>query len=405
MAKIASRVHSIEVSAIKQMPIIASRYSGTIRLDQGIPDFPMPKPARDYVAEAFRTDKGITQYTLQPGMTQLREAVSGSIKDKYGVAVDPENELFLSAGSIEGLLCTALTFLERGDAAALFSPAYEPHIQQVRLAEAEPVYFPLEEGSWRPDIGALENELKKGAIRLIYVCNPANPTGTVFTVGEVNEIAMLALTHDAVVVADEAYDFLAYDKPYTSFLPLFPEMKKNLIVTKTWSKSLAATGLRIGYVVACDEYLREMLKVHDSAVISAPTPGQYAALWALRNPNEAEKAVEEFRSELRRRRDLMHERIRGIPQMFEASTKPEGAYYFFPRMAFGGDSVDFASTLVREARVSVVPGAPFGPGGEYHVRMMFGAPVDMINMAFDRLQQYAASEDFRAYVKRVQKIS
>ncbi|MBI2076675.1 MAG: pyridoxal phosphate-dependent aminotransferase [Candidatus Aenigmarchaeota archaeon] len=399
---IAERALAIEISAIKEMPMLVARdVPDAIRLDQGIPSFRVPKAIREYLAEAIRSVPDIGKYSLQPGMPALREAISQDLKRRLGVGVDPDKEIFVSAGSIEALDCTARTLIDRGDEVIFFSPAYEPHINQVKLAEGTPVYVPLRKEDWRPDIAALEKAITEKT-KAIYVCNPANPTGTVFTREEIEAIVAMAMKRDIFVIADEAYDFLVYDgKPHVSLLSFFPDMKENLVVCKTFSKQLAMTGYRIGYMVTGEGIMQHVLKPHDAAEICAPTPSQYAALWALSNPKQINPIVGSFRRELQERRDLIYERLSQSPEVFHP-TKPEGAYYAFPQLVGNSelpvDSYEFSRWLLYTAKVSCVPGYAFGPGGEGHARFMFGAPQSTINRAFDRIEQHATPAEYAKFL-------
>jgi aminotransferase len=389
---IAKRVAQITVSAIKQMPVLASKVEGCISLGQGIPSFATPPFIREAVIEALRQNEAIGKYSLQPGLPALREAVARRFQQTKGIAINPEKEVFISCGAMESIAAGIATIIERGDEVLIPSPNYSSHIEQVLFAEGIPVFVPLiEEAGWRLDVQGFRKAITKKT-KAVVVCNPMNPTGAVFSEKELRALAEIALEKDLFVVADEAYDFLVYDDyPYFS-LASIPELRKNLMACYSFSKMYCMTGWRVGYMVASDRIVDQVLKVHDAFAICAPTISQYAALSALQATNgkdgEGDKFIRELVAALASRREITCTRLNRLSHLFSYE-RPKGAYYVFPKIRLPGlSSVDLSLKLLYEAKVITVPGSGFGPTGEGHIRLSFGATEKEVEKAFDRIEEW-----------------
>ncbi|MEW6666766.1 MAG: pyridoxal phosphate-dependent aminotransferase [Thermodesulfobacteriota bacterium] len=390
---IARRVAQISVSAIKQMPVLASKVEGCISLGQGIPSFATPAFIREAVIEALNRDESIGKYSLQPGLPALKAAIADHMQQIKGVAVDPEREMFISCGGMEALAAGLASIVERGDEVLLPSPNYASHIEQILFAEGVPVFVPLvEEDGWRLDVDGFRRAVTDRT-KAIVICNPMNPTGAVFTMEELTALADLALSRNLFIVADEAYDFLVYDDLPHFSLASVPELKELLIACYSFSKMYCMTGWRVGYMVAGARIVDQVLKVHDAFAICAPTISQYAALAALRATNgqdgEGDRFIRHLVGTLRARRDLTCLRLDRLPHLFTYE-KPKGAYYVFPRIVPAGvASMDLALKLLYEAKLITVPGSGFGPTGEGHIRLSFGADERDLDRAFDRMEEWA----------------
>jgi len=389
---IAKRVAQITVSAIKQMPILAAEVGGCVSLGQGIPSLNTPQFIREAVArELLEADSKIGKYSMQPGMPELKEEVARDLKRTRNIDVDPHKEIFISCGGMEALAAGMSTIIERGDEVILPSPTYASHIEQILFAEGVPKFVPLlEESGWRIDIAAIERAINPKT-KAIVLCNPINPTGTIFNEEELRAIAALVLKHNLFIITDEAYDFLIYDNlPYFSLLSL-PELKNNVIAACSFSKRYCMTGWRVGYMYASERIIKQVLKVHDSFAICAPTISQFAALTALRATNGkdglGDQSVKELCEALWRRRDLVCSRLDKLSDYF-SYIKPSGGYYVFPRLKSSETSINYAVRLLKEAKVITIPGAAFGPTGENHIRLSFGAADEELSEAFDRLEKY-----------------
>ncbi len=379
---ISRRVRGIAVSAIKEMPLLARDIPGCVSLGQGIPSFPTPEHIVEAVCRHLREASWTGKYTLGPGLPALRRAFAAALDRERGLHVDPESEICITVGAMEGLCAAILTVVDSGDEVLLPSPNYASHIEQVLLAEGRPVFFPLRPLDWQLDLKALREKISPRTKALV-LCHPHNPTGAVFPEEAVRAVAEIALEHGFFVICDETYDFLTYDgRSYFSLLAV-PELRRQVIGVFSFSKKYAMTGWRVGAVVADREILDHVMKVHDAAAICAPTPSQVAALAALEGPQDC---VAQFRDILQSRRDRLCSRLdRMAPHI--SYVKPQGAYYVMVKIPPDlGDSMTVALRLLKEARVITIPGAAFGPGGEGHVRLSFGGTEEELDEAMDRLE-------------------
>lgn len=397
LARISKRVGQISVSAIKQMPVLASKVPGAISLGQGIPSFATPSFITEAVIRALREDESIGKYSLQPGIPELKTEIAWHLLRTKGVPVDPETELFVSCGAMEALAASVAALVERGDEVLIPSPNYASHIEQILFAEGVPVFVPMrEEDGWKLDIDGFRRAITPRT-KAILICNPMNPTGTVFPEDEVRAIADLAIEKDLFVIADEAYDFLVYDGlRHASFVSI-PELKQRLVAAFSFSKIYCMTGWRVGYLYAPSYLVDQVLKVHDAFAICAPTVSQYAALAALRATNgkdgEGDRFIAELVAALDARRKLTCNRLDRLVSLFSYQ-RPRGAYYVFPSILPRGiKSIDLALRLLYEAKVISVPGSAFGPTGEGHLRLSFGGTEEQINSGFDRIEAWVEKED------------
>ncbi|MCU0573041.1 MAG: aminotransferase class I/II-fold pyridoxal phosphate-dependent enzyme [Syntrophobacteraceae bacterium] len=387
---ISRRVRQITISAIKEMPLLASRLEGCVSLGQGIPSFPTPPHIVEAVCHALRDLPESGKYTLGPGMARLREAIAEHLQRDKGIHAAPDREICVTVGAMEALSAAVLTVVDRGDEVILPSPNYASHIEQVLLAEGVPVFVPLGAEDWQLDVEAMARAVTPRT-RSIIVCNPHNPTGANFREADLRALAALAVERDLFVIADETYDFLTFDgQPHFSLATL-PELKDRIIATYSFSKKYAMTGWRVGYVHASEGVLDQIMKVHDAVAICAPAVSQIAALAALEGPQEC---VAEIRGVLERRRNLICSSLDRLKGYF-SYVRPRGAYYLMARMTHPGvSSMDLALRLLNEARVITIPGAAFGPEGEQHIRLSFGGLESEIVEALKRMEAWLDRQAF-----------
>jgi aminotransferase len=390
---IARRVAQITVSAIKQMPLLASKVGGCVSLGQGIPSFNTPDFIREAVIDDLRNNNLIGKYSMQPGVPELKQEIAKDLKRTRGMdKVDPETEIFISCGGMEALAAGISTIIDRGDEVILPSPTYASHIEQVLFAEGEPRFVPLlESGGWKLDIEGIRKAITKKT-KAIILCSPINPTGTVFSESELRAVAEIVLEHNLFIISDEAYDFLVYDKLTHFSLMSIPELKDRIIGACSFSKRYCMTGWRVGFMYASARIIQQVLKVHDAFAICAPTISQYAALAALRATNGkdglGDQSVKKLVDALAQRRDLVCQRLDRLSGIF-SYVKPNGGYYVFPKVTGVESSIEFAVRLLEEAKVITIPGSAFGPTGEGHIRLSFGAADEELNEAFDRIESWA----------------
>lgn len=390
---IARRVAQITVSAIKQMPILASKVGGCVSLGQGIPSFNTPDFIREAIIRDLETNNLIGKYSMQPGVPELKQEIAIDLKRTRGMQnVDPESEIFVSCGGMEALAAGISTIIERGDEVILPSPTYASHIEQVLFAEGEPRFVPLlEDDGWKLDIAGIKKAITNKT-KAIILCSPINPTGTVFSESELRSVAKLVVENDLFIISDEAYDFLVYDGLSHFSLMSIPELKDRIIGACSFSKRYCMTGWRVGFMYAAPRIIQQVLKVHDAFAICAPTISQYAALAALRATNGkdglGDESVKKLVAALRNRRDLVCSKLDGLSEIF-SYVKPHGGYYVFPKVKDVDSSIDFAIRLLEEARVITIPGSAFGPTGEGHIRLSFGATEEELTEAFERIERWA----------------
>ena len=288
---------------------------------------------------------------------------------------------------MEALLATVMTVVDDGDEVILPSPTYASYIEQILLAGGIPRFVPLT-STWGLDLEAISKAITPRT-RAIMLCNPGNPTGTVFADAETIALCRLAVVHNFVVITDEAYDYMVYDGE----MPLSPlsidEFRNNVISVSSLSKKYALTGWRVGWVAAAGHWMEQIMKVHDATAICSPTPSQFAALAAL---DGDQRCLAEMRDELVKRRALCCARLDKLNRYF-SYVPPKGAFYVMAKYLFStASSQNIATRLLKEARVITIPGGAFGEGGEGHLRISFGGELQVISEAFDRIEQWMESK-------------
>lgn len=386
---ISERVKHTTVSAIKEMVLLGQTYADAISLAQGTPSFPTSDHIRARVISEIEDNPKIGKYCVPfTGLAELRGEIAKALKRKRGINVNPDKEVYVTVGAMEAVGTAILTVINPGDEVLLLSPCFPSHIVQVKLAEGAPVYVPLnEEKNWQLDIEVLRHSITRKT-KAIILCNPSNPTGTVFLEDDIRAIAKLAIERDFWIITDEPYDFLVYDDaPYFSASQI-PEIKDRLIACFSFSKEYAMSGYRVGYVYAEEGVINQMLKVHDSFVVTVSTASQYGALQALQGD---QSEVEFFKKEFLKRRELMCERLDALSELF-SYRKPQGAYYIFVKINRDIDDYEFAIRLLKETHVMTVPGSAFGPSGKGYLRLCFAMSEKEINEAFDRLDKWWKKE-------------
>lgn len=382
--RVSRRVQQIRISATKLMPMLAAKVGGCVSLGQGVPSFRTPEHIVEAVCRALRDKADAGRYTLQPGMPALREAIAADLLARKGFSVSPDTEVGVTVGAMEALLMALLTVVDRGDEVIIPSPGYASHAEQVLMAEGVPVHVPLRGGDWGLDVEAIRGAITERT-RAVIVCNPGNPTGTVYDDADVRALCELALERDIMLISDETYDYMVYGGGEPLSPASLPEMRRHVIVVNSFSKKYALTGWRVGYCAADAAWMAELLKVHDAAAICAPAVSQYAALAALTGPQDC---VREMCAALTARRGLACARLDAMRPHFDYVT-PRGAFYIMARYTFTDAPSDVvARRLLEEGRVITVPGASFGPTGERHLRLSFGMEEAELDEAFDRMSAW-----------------
>lgn len=379
-------VHESEVSAIKEMAMLSAGVPGAVSLAWGLPSFRTPEYIRTGIKDILDTDEQAGKYTLPDGLPELRQEVVKIHQQKTGIKVDADKHVMIGAGNMQSLNTLFHTMLDPCDEIILTDPCFASHIQQIKVFNGVPIYWPLnEENNWALDIEKLPS-LITDKTQAIVLVSPSNPSGKIFTKEELIKVGEIAKAHNIFVIIDDPYSDFVYENTEKYFnLASVEEFCEHVIYLYSFSKSYAMSGWRLSYMILPEELKHEAIKVHDATMICAPRISQLAGIIALSQPSDHKQ---EFQKILLSRRNLIEERLNRVSHVFK-SQKPEGAYYVFPKIvAENKNSKEFALDLLFNAKVTVTPGSAFGPSGEHHVRMAYCVDEDMINLAFDRIEEY-----------------
>ncbi len=376
------KVESIKPSGIRKFFDIVSEMKDAISLGVGEPDFDTPWHVRE--EGIYSLEKGRTFYTSNAGLKELKGEISAYVKRKLGVVYDADNEVFVTVGGSEGIDMALRAMLDPGDEVLIPQPCYVSYDPCTVLAGGVPVYINLKaENDFRLTAAELEEAITDKT-KLLILPFPNNPTGAVLERKDLEEIAKVVEKHDIFVLTDEIYCELYYKDDYASIVQM-PGMRERTVYINGFSKAYAMTGWRLGYVCAPEVILKQMLKIHQFAIMCAPTTSQYAAIEALKNGDEDVRMMREAYNQ--RRRFLMH----SFKQMGLPCFEPFGAFYVFPCIKeFGMTSEEFATRLLEEEKVAVVPGTAFGDCGEGYLRISYAYSIDNLKIAIERLERFVA---------------
>ncbi len=382
MAKsyIARRVADLKPSGIRKFFDIVATMKDVISLGIGEPDFITPEPIMQAGIRSIQ--HGDTHYTSNAGILEVRQTLSQHLEKLYGVHYDPVNEIILTVGVSEALYCTFTAILDPGDEVIIPTPCFVAYQAEVILSGGVPVEIASRiENQFQPDPEEIRKAItpRTKAILLGY---PNNPTGAVASLEVLTAIAKIAEEHDLVVISDEIYDRLVYGIKHVCF-PRIDGMMPRTVLLGGFSKDYAMTGWRIGYVCAPAELIKEINKVHQYTIMTAPTMSQRAAHEALLN---GEQHVLDMLAEYDRRRKLI---VSGFNRIGLETFEPKGAFYAFPRISVSGmTDEEFAQRLLQEEKVAVVPGSAFGAGGEHFVRCSYATAYEKIEEALFRMEKF-----------------
>jgi aspartate/methionine/tyrosine aminotransferase len=379
--KLAARTAGFTESVIREMTRLNAT-SGGINLAQGFPNFAAPQALKEAAKRAIDAD--INQYAITWGAKSLRDALSRTYAELYGMTVDPETMLTVTCGATEAMISTLLALVDPGDEVVVLEPFYENYGPDTDIAGARPVYVPL-----RPPENVFDrDELRKAfgpRTKAIIVNTPNNPTGRVFTRDELTFIASLCIEHDVVAVTDEIYEHIRYEGAHIPIATL-PGMAERTVTISGASKTFSVTGWRVGWIVAPAELTAGIRKVHDFVTVGAPAPLQEAVAEGL---SLGRPYYDSLATEYRKRRDLL---VPSLEAAGFAPRRPEGAYYVLCDITpFGfDDDTAFARWLVSEVGVAGVPGSSFysEPAlGKHLIRFTFCKTHDVLEAAAARLMR------------------
>lgn len=374
------KITTIKPSGIRKFFDIVSEMEDAISLGVGEPDFDTPWHIRD--EGIFTLEKGRTFYTSNAGLKELRIEIAKYLERRFHLQYDPLTEILITVGGSEGIDNAFRAMIDPGDEVLIPQPSYVSYEPCCVLAGGVPVIIELQEkDQFRLTPEALEAAITPKT-KILVLPFPNNPTGAVMEKSDLEAIAKVVIDHDLYVLSDEIYAELCYLEEHTSIASL-PGMRERTIVINGFSKSHAMTGWRLGYACGPKVVMDQILKIHQFAIMCAPTNSQYAAVEAMKNGDADVAMMREQYNQ--RRRFLVHEFERMGLQCFE----PFGAFYIFPSIKeFGINSDEFATRLLREEKVAVVPGTAFGDCGEGFLRISYAYSLDNLKVALGRLEKF-----------------
>ena len=374
------RVVNIKPSGIRKFFDIASEMKDAISLGVGEPDFDTPWHIRD--EGIYSLEQGRTFYTSNAGLKDLKIEIAKYLKRRIGVEYDYNHEIMVTVGGSEGIDIALRAMIDPGDEVLIPQPSYVSYEPCAILTGAKPVIIELK----------AENEFRLTAQELRDACTdktkvlvlpfPNNPTGAIMERADLEAIAEVIKEKDLFVISDEIYSELSYKGDHVSITQL-PGMKERTVLINGFSKAYAMTGWRLGYACAPEIILKQMLKIHQFAIMCAPTTSQYAAIEALKNGDEDVARMREAYNQ--RRRFLMD----AFKNMGLECFEPYGAFYVFPCIKeFGMTSEEFAMAFLEEEKVAVVPGTAFGDCGEGFLRISYAYSIENLKIAIGRLEKF-----------------
>jgi len=378
MVKVASGVSKIKLSGIEEMNELAKEVEGLINMGQGKPVFKTPLPVINAAKKAL--DEGHTKYTLSRGIIELRESLSKKMREYNKIDATPE-EMLVTVGVSEGISISLLTYAERGDKVIIPTPSHPFFRIMAGFVGADVVEVPCVEGDFSLDMKAIEEAIDDKT-KALLINTPNNPTGKIYDGKQLKKLQNLAVNEDFLVISDEIYDYIVFEKKHESIAKYG---KENIITLSGFSKAYSMTGWRIGYMHSTVDIINNILPIHNSLVVSAPDFIQVAALKAVEDITSM-NFVKATTEEYRKRRDFVVKRLNeiGLP-----SNLPEGAYYAFSDVStYKMDSLGFAKFLLKVAKVLCVPGISFGKNWDGYVRFSFAdVPPNELAEAMDRIEK------------------
>ncbi|ABS42037.1 aminotransferase class I/II-fold pyridoxal phosphate-dependent enzyme [Clostridium botulinum] len=374
---ISEKVKNIEISGIRRFFNKVSNYKDVISLTLGQPDFKLPNRIKEELVKSIEEDK--TTYTANAGLKDLRLEI-----EKYLKTMDinyNSEEICITVGGSEGLMCVFSTLLNEGDKVLIPTPAYPAYESCVKLLGGEILNYKLK-NDFSIDFLDLENIIKKEKPKVMVLSYPSNPTGAILSKEESCKLHKIIKENNIIVISDEMYASLCFEEKYYS-IAQFEDIKDKVILVSGFSKMFSMTGLRIGYVCANDEFINSIIKVHQYNVSCAPSICQWGAYAGLKY---CMKDVDCMKEEFIKRRDFVYDRLKymGIDTYL-----PNGAFYMFPSIKkYNMTSEEFCEKLLKEAKVAIVPGSAFGEMGEGYIRISYAYSMEELNEALNRMEAW-----------------
>ena len=378
--ELSNKVLNIKPSGIRKFFDLVSEMKDVISLGVGEPDFDTPWHIRD--EGIFALEKGKTFYTSNSGLKELRQEIANYIKRTQNIDYNPNDEIIVTVGGSEAIDIGIRALVNDDDEVIIPQPSYVSYEPCAILANAKPVIINLKaENEFRLKPEELLNAITDKT-KILILPFPNNPTGSIMDKDDLESIAKIIIEKDIYVMSDEIYAELSYKEKHVSIASL-PGMQERTILINGFSKAYAMTGWRLGYACAPKEIIKQMTKIHQFAIMCAPTTSQYAAVEALKNGDED---VSMMRQEYNQRRRFL---LNAFKEMNIPCFEPYGAFYVFPCIKeFGMTSEEFATRLLQEEKVAAVPGTAFGDSGEGHLRISYAYSLDNLKKAMERLKHF-----------------
>lgn len=377
---VSKTITEIKPSGIRKFFDIVNTMEDAISLGVGEPDFDTPWRIRDEAI--YSLEQGRTFYTSNAGLMELKVAIAEYLDRKYDLHYDPKSEMMMTVGGSEAIDIGLRAMLDPGDEVIIPEPSYVSYVPCTVLAGGVPVIVNLKESDeFRLTAQELEDAITEKT-KVLILPYPNNPTGAVMEREDLEAIAEVIRKHDIYVMTDEIYSELTYQMDHVSIASL-PGMKERTVYINGFSKAFAMTGWRLGYACAPEVILKQMLKIHQFAIMCAPTTSQYAGIEAVKH---CDREVEDMKMQYNERRIYVLKRLR---DMGLSCFEPYGAFYVFPSIkSTGMSSDDFATTLLKTEKVAVVPGTAFGDCGEGFIRISYAYSMENLKVALDRIEKF-----------------
>lgn len=377
---VSKTITEIKPSGIRKFFDIVNTMDDAISLGVGEPDFDTPWRVRDEAI--YSLEQGRTFYTSNAGLMELKVAISEYLDRKYDLHYNPKTEMMMTVGGSEAIDIGLRAMLDPGDEVIIPEPSYVSYVPCTVLAGGVPKIINLKESDeFRLTAQELEEAITDKT-KVLILPYPNNPTGAIMEKEDLEAIAEVIRKHDIYVMTDEIYSELTYQMDHVSIASL-PGMKERTVYINGFSKAFAMTGWRLGYACAPEVILKQMLKIHQFAIMCAPTTSQYAGIEAVKH---CDREVEDMKMQYNERRVYVLQRLR---DMGLTCFEPYGAFYVFPSIkSTGMTSDDFATTLLKTEKVAVVPGTAFGDCGEGFIRISYAYSMENLKVALDRIEKF-----------------
>ncbi len=381
MKKLSSKTIELKPSGIRKFFDVASQMKDAISLGVGEPDFQTPWAIRE--EGIYSLEKGRTFYTSNSGLDELRSEIGHYLYRRFGVQYDPKKEIFVTVGGSEAIDLCMRALLDPGDEVIIPQPCFVSYEPCAIMADGKPVIIDLkEEDEFRLTAKQLEAAITPKT-KLLVLPFPNNPTGAVMEKEELAAIAKICVEHDIYVLSDEIYVELTYTDEAPVSMTQFEGMHERCILVNGFSKAYAMTGWRMGYACGPTEVIEQMVKLHQYAIMCAPTTSQYAAIVAVRDCDEE---IAKMRDSYNQRRRYAHTKLN---EMGLKCFEPKGAFYLFPSIkSTGMSSEEFATRLLESQKVAVVPGNAFGASGEGFLRISYAYSLESLKEALGRIETF-----------------